>query len=180
MSSFRRKEKGERFIISRIEFGEHKIDAFSQWFNNYPYIVLGSDKSSAVRSRFDLAHELGHLILHAHIDLEALCKKDVLDRVEKEANYFAGAFLLPRDIFLSEVIYKTIDHFIMLKKRWKVSIQAMVKRCQALDIFNESQVRYLIAQINQRGYRKREPLDEVILYETPYLFKQGIKLLLDN
>jgi len=171
-------EKG--FIISRIEFGEQKIDAFSQWFNNYPYIILGSDKSSATRSRFDLAHELGHLILHVHIDPEMMMKKNVFDRLEKEANYFAGAFLLPRDSFPQEVLYKTIDHFIILKKRWKVSIQAMIKRCESLYILNESQVRYLFAQIAQRGYRKKEPLDDLIPLETPYLLKQAIKLLLDN
>lgn len=168
------------FIISRIEFGEQKIDAFSQWFNEYPYIILGSDKSCAVRSRFDIAHELGHLILHAHIDPETMAQKEVLNRVENEANYFAGAFLLPRDSFPNEVMYKNLDHLLMLKKRWKTSIQAIIKRCQHLEIFSESQVKYLYAQIAQKGYRKKEPLDDVIPYETPYMYKQAIKLLLEH
>lgn len=68
----------------------------------------------------------------------------------------------------------------MLKKRWKVSIGAMVKRCQALGLFSDSQVRYLFIQISQKGYRKREPLDDVIPFEEPYLFKQAIEVLLEN
>lgn len=171
-------EKG--FIVARIEFGEYKIDAFSQWFNNFPYIISGSDKNSAVRSRFNLAHELGHLILHAHIDLEMMSKKEIFERVEREANHFAGAFLLPRDSFPREVMSKSIEHFIILKKRWMVSIQMMVKRCQDLNIYSETQARYLFAQIGQRGYRKSEPLDDSLDFERPYLFKQAIELLLEN
>ncbi|MHB1652319.1 MAG: helix-turn-helix domain-containing protein [Desulfitobacteriaceae bacterium] len=168
------------FIISQIEFGEEKIEAFSQWYNNFPYIILGSDKDAAVRLRFSVAHELGHLVLHNSIDPELMAKKHVFERVEKEAHYFAGAFLLPRDSFPQEVMYKSLDHFILLKKRWKVSAQAMIKRCESLGIFNESQVRYLYAQLSQRGYRRKEPLDDVLPIETPYSFKQAIKLLIDN
>ncbi len=42
-----------------------KIDAFSVWYDAKPYIFLSSDKGSNVRTRFDMAHELGHLIMHA-------------------------------------------------------------------------------------------------------------------
>ena len=45
------------------------MDGFSGWdvVSNTPYIILGDDKGSAVRSRFDVAHELGHLILHRNL-----------------------------------------------------------------------------------------------------------------
>jgi Zn-dependent peptidase ImmA (M78 family)/DNA-binding XRE family transcriptional regulator len=169
-------EKG--FVISRFEFKNYKVDAFSQWLNHTPYIILGSDKSAA-RSRFDAAHELGHLILHSHIDQDKM-KNQILARLEDEANYFAGAFLLPAESFGSEVMSSSIDHFVMMKKRWKVSIQAMIMRCQALGILSESQVRYLFSQINKKGYRKNEPLDNVLQFEQPYLIKQAIELLVEN
>ncbi|PKM79577.1 MAG: transcriptional regulator [Firmicutes bacterium HGW-Firmicutes-14] len=171
-------EKG--FVICNVEFKNHKMDAFSQWYNNVPYIVMGSDKRSASRSRFDLAHELGHLILHPHIDQETMQKKEVLDKLEDEAHYFAGAFLLPSNSFPSEVISNSLEHLTLLKKRWKVSIQAMIMRCEKLGLFKENQVRYLFAQINKKGYRKQEPLDDVIPIEKPYLIKQAFELLLDN
>lgn len=40
-----------------------EIDAFSLWRDDRPYIFLNTSKS-AERSRFDAAHELGHLVLH--------------------------------------------------------------------------------------------------------------------
>jgi Zn-dependent peptidase ImmA (M78 family)/DNA-binding XRE family transcriptional regulator len=171
-------EKG--FVICNIGIKNKKVDAFSQWYHNVPYIVYGTGFDSAVRARFDLAHELGHLILHPNIDQSELSKKEVFDRVEEEAMYFAGAFLLPYDSFSSDITSVSIDHFIMLKKRWKVSIQAMIMRCRNLQLLTENQTRYLFMQINKKGYKKREPLDNVIKFEQPYLFKQALELLIDN
>lgn len=171
-------EKG--FVICDIETGNKKIDAFSRWYNNVPYILHGTDKGSAVRARFDLAHELGHLIMHLNIEQSQLSQKDVLDRVEDEANYFAGAFLLPASSFAGEIMSVSIEHFIMLKRRWKVSIAAMIKRCHNLNLINDNQVKNLFIQMNKRGIRIKEPLDDVLELERPYLFKQAIELLISN
>lgn len=168
------------FVIGNIEFFDRKVDAFSQWYNNVPYVVMGSFKKSSVRTRFDLAHELGHLILHSGIDQNSLGKKEVLDRIEAEAYYFAGAFLLPSNSFVNEVMASSLEHLLLLKKRWKVSLQAMVKRCENLNMFSESQVRYAFAQINKRGYRTKEPYDDIIEFEQPYLLKQAIETLIEN
>ena len=42
-----------------------EIDAFCFWRKDVPYIFLNINKSSE-RTRFDGAHELGHLVLHRH------------------------------------------------------------------------------------------------------------------
>lgn len=168
------------FVIGNINFSNKKIDAFSRWFNNVPYIVLETDNSSAVRNRFDLAHELGHLILHQNIDEDSIRNKNVLDKIEDEANCFAGAFLLPNNSFAEEVMSTSLEHFVILKKRWKVSIQAMIKRCENLNLLTESQVRYLFMQISKKGLRRKEPLDDTLQFENPYLIKQAIKLLIEN
>lgn len=168
------------FVICNIQFRNKKVDAFSQWLNRVPYIMLGTDNSTAVRVRFDLAHELGHLILHSDIDQESITKKDILDRIEDEAHYFAGAFLLPIDSFPEEVVSSSLDHLIYLKKRWKVAVSAIIKRCEKLDLFTESQIRYLNTQMTKRGYWRQEPFDDQWEIEKPYLLKQAVELLIDN
>ena len=169
------------FIITRIKIGNKKIDAFSTWDNEYPYIFLGNDKESACRSRFDLAHELGHLLMHREIDKEELKNdKDLAARIEYQANYFASAFLLPLEEFNREVISSSIDSFILLKGKWNVSISAMIKRCQMANILTDNQIRYLNSQMIKYGYYKNEPLDKEINKEKPYLFKQAFEVLLDN
>ncbi|MCE9656559.1 XRE family transcriptional regulator [Clostridium celatum] len=168
------------FTISRLEFNNKKVDAFSRWYQGVPYIVLGSDKNSAVRSRFDLAHELGHLIMHRHINQDDLSNKNTLDKIELEANQFAAAFLLPLSSFNKEVISSSINHFVILKERWKVSISAMIRRCSDANILTDNQIRYLNSQMIKYNYYRKEPLDDVIKIEEPYLIKQGLNLLLEN
>lgn len=168
------------FFVSRFEIGENKTDGFSYWINSRPYIFLASDKNCAVRSRFDAAHELGHLILHFGIDMESLQDSKILDRLEKEANTFASAFLLPRNTFGSEIMSSSIDSFVTLKKRWKVSIAAMIYRCESLGIFSDNQIIYLNKQISIRKWRKGEPFDDDMPLEMPSLLKQSINLLIKN
>lgn len=172
-------EKG--FIITKLQIGTKKIDAFSTWDNEVPYIFIGNEKNSACRLRFDLAHELGHLIMHKNIDeKEAKNDKNLYNRMEFQANYFAGAFLLPLESFDREVISSSIDNFIMLKSKWNVSIGAMIKRCQSANILTDNQIRYLNSQMIKYHYYQKEPLDDKIPVENPYLFKQAFKLLIDN
>ena len=153
-----------------------KTDACSQWYNNRPFVFLTSDKQSAVRSRFDLAHELGHFFLH-HIDENEVVGKSSYKRLEDEANRFAGAFLLPEKEFAKDLVSTSIHHFISLKQKWKVSIAGMIYRCKDLDLLSENQISYLWRQLSSNGYRKREPLDDLLLEEKPFMLKSAIELL---
>ncbi len=165
-------------VITKLEIGNKKIDAFSKWESEIPYVFLGSDKDSAVRSRFDLAHELGHLILHRNIDEEDL--EENINLIEHQADWFAASFLLPLRSLDKEVLSSSIDNFVLLKKRWKVSISAMIRRCRECDILTENQIKYLHSQMIKNRYYKREPLDDVIVSEKPYLFKQAFEILVEN
>jgi Zn-dependent peptidase ImmA (M78 family)/transcriptional regulator with XRE-family HTH domain len=164
-------------VVCRYEVTDGNIDAFSFWNGDRPFVFLSSDKSSAVRSRFDAVHELGHLILHRWIDQDDLEDPIVLKRVEAEANRFAGAFLLPNNSFPNEVYSPRLDAFIELKRRWKVAIQAMIYRCKDLEIFDEYQVTNLYKQISFRKWRKKEPLDDVIPFERPRLLGKAAELV---
>lgn len=167
-------------IISRIKVGNNKIDAFSKWVNGTPYVFLSIDKGSAVRSRFDIAHELCHILLHQHITKEDMENKEKMNQIEKEADAFAGAFLLPTETFAREVFSSSLDNLISLKERWKVSVSCMIKRCYDLNIFSENQVTYLKKQMTYKNYWRKEPLDDKIQCEIPYLYKQIFELLLEN
>lgn len=81
-----------------------KTDAYSAWTkkSNRPFIILGNFKKSSVRRNFDLAHELGHLILHYGINILELTTKEY-EKIEKEANLFAANFLLPEEMFKNDI-----------------------------------------------------------------------------
>ena len=111
-----------------------------------------------------------------HVDNDQLIKN--LKQIEEEANLFASAFLLPRDSFGQEVMSSSIEHFITLKKRWNVSIQAMIMRCQTLGILSENQILYLWKQVSKRRMKKREPLDDEVNPEEPSLLRLGIETII--
>ena len=168
-------------MVSKMKLRLKKLDAFSVWFDNKPFIFLSEDKNTNARVRFDIAHELGHLIMHAdNYSDEDLEKKAIHEKLENEADRFAGAFLLPSKTFSKDVFSTSIDHFIQLKSKWKASIGCMIYRCETLGILSPNQIKYLKDQMTSRVYWKKEPLDNEMPIEKPYALKQALTLLLDN
>lgn len=91
-------------MVSKMQLRLNKLDAFSVWFDNKPFIFLSSDKDTNVRIRFDIAHELGHLLMHAdYYSEEDLKNSAIHEKLENEADRFAGAFLLPKESFSKDV-----------------------------------------------------------------------------
>ncbi len=168
-------------VVSSTKLKLQKLDGLSEWYNNTPYIFMSRDKDTNCRIRFGIAHEIGHLLMHAgNIPPEDIVKDVVHKKLEDEANRFAGAFLLPKETFQYDVFKTSIDHFIQLKAKWKVSLSAMIYRCNALDLLTTSQLKYLNDQMTQRVYWHHEPLDNEMPIERPFAHKQAINLLLDN
>jgi Zn-dependent peptidase ImmA (M78 family)/transcriptional regulator with XRE-family HTH domain len=169
-------------VVCRCAMNGEDIEAFSFWSGPRPFIFMASEKEAGVRLRYDLAHELGHLILHRWIEQSELEDKGTLKAIEAEADKFAGAFLLPSTSFPNEVYTTRLDAFIPLKERWKVSIQAMVYRCRDLEIISDDQALNLYKQISFRKWRKKEPLDDPhrIPLEQPRLLKRAIELVLES
>ena len=117
-------------IVTGFDTNEDKIDAFSQRTivagNDIYFIAVALGSRPEGRIRFDMAHELGHILLHPWSeDLEAITKDEFKAR-ERQANMFASAFLLPRDSFGKDIAsYPTdLKYYQFLKNKWKVSIQA--------------------------------------------------------
>ncbi|AWV23301.1 Transcriptional regulator [Roseomonas mucosa] len=165
-------------IITRFNMGSEKIDAFSCWLAGRPFIVLGTDRRSASRSRFDAAHELGHLLLHREITQEDIETKTVRDRIEAEANAFAGAFLLPRTSMLKEFYSTRLSHLEGLKRRWRVSMQAIAHRAKQIGILDDDQYVNFRKQISAQKMLMVEPLDEELPLEQPKLLLKAWELIL--
>ena len=152
------------------------MDAVSCWQGGRPFILSSAEVSSGPRSTYNLAHELGHVLLHAGVEVSS----DSLSRIEKQANRFAGAFLLPRETFSQEVLGTSVSYFESLKKRWGVAISAMAYRCKDLKIFNENQFSYLMRQMNARRIRKVEPLDDAFPVERPSLLAESLRMIVER
>ncbi|MEM7441595.1 MAG: XRE family transcriptional regulator [Pseudomonadota bacterium] len=170
-------------VVCRVEMEGENVEAFSFWSGDRPFVFLSSDKSSGARARYDAAHEMGHLCLHRWIGEEEIEDKSRLKEIEREANRFAGAFLLPRRSFPNEVYSSRAESFIDLKARWKAAIQAMVYRCKDLGLFDDRQATNLYKQISYKKWRKTEPLDDgpsKIEIEAPVVLAQITSLLLES
>lgn len=147
--------------------------------NGRPFVFLGQIKQSRSRSRFDLAHELGHLVLHQHYSTDDLLEKEVLKRIESEANAFASAFLMPRDEILRDLQDVSLPALERLKPKWGTSIGAMVHRAKDLGLITSEKYTLLCADISSRGWRGRrpEPLEDQVPAINRTLAKKCFLLL---
>jgi Zn-dependent peptidase ImmA (M78 family) len=144
------------------ELGKHL--GMSLFVNGTPVIRVsrptGSGGIPGDRQRFTLAHELGHVTLHASCPPPETA--DHAKAFEKQAHRFAGAFLLPGDSFLSDLDEVggrvTLSTLSKLKERWGAAIKAMVVRLQQLHRIDMDQARSLYKQISARGWNKNEPM----------------------
>jgi Zn-dependent peptidase ImmA (M78 family)/transcriptional regulator with XRE-family HTH domain len=169
-------------ILSRVFVGAEKLDAFSQWSDKYkiPFVMLGRDKSSACRQRFDAAHELAHVVLHRAVDPKRLNSAADYKILEDQAHYFASALLMPAESFSNDLYAPTLDAMLSIKERWRVSVAAMIKRCEALDIISDDGARRLWINYNRRGWRIVEPFDGKIEKERPRLLRRSMTMLLSE
>lgn len=126
------------------------VDAFSCWRNGEPYVFLNTFKTTE-RSRFDAAHELGHLVLHKHGGPKQGRS------AEHEAHLFAASFLMPQDDVLATIPYVAgLDGIVRSKARWGVSAAALAYRLHKLNVLTDWQHRTFCIQINRR-YGSNEP-----------------------
>lgn len=127
------------------------VDAFSCWRNGTPYVFLNTLKS-AEHSRFDAAHELGHLVLHKHGG--PANNRDA----EKEANDFASSFLMPSaDVEAQIPLITKLDQLVKAKKRWGVSVAALAYRLNRIGRISDWHYRDYCIQMSRLGYRTNEP-----------------------
>lgn len=172
-------------IVSAFDVESDKIDAFTQVHDlkDYPQycVVVGNNKKSAVRRNFDMAHELGHIILHSSVENIEELSQDQLRKIEDQANEFAAAFLMPKEAFLKDLIMpNNIVSYVALKEKWHVSISAMLIRARSLQVIDMKQYQSLMKAMSYRQWRTREPLDDKLVVPNPTLFTSAIEILFEN
>jgi Zn-dependent peptidase ImmA (M78 family)/DNA-binding XRE family transcriptional regulator len=103
------------------------------------------------RQRFNLAHELGHLVLKPTRKVEE----------EKAAFRFAGAFLAPRHCIDREIgTHRSrirLEELLIIKRRFGLSIQALLRRLLDIGTIGDSQYRWWFMFLAKMKWRRDEP-----------------------
>jgi Zn-dependent peptidase ImmA (M78 family) len=140
-------------VVARLATGHEKVDAFSVPFGDRPIVMMSAAKGKKDRSRFDLAHELGHLAMHQPTQRATKLAED-------EANRFAAEFLMPaHDIHPLLPSRPDWDRLGALKRTWGVSIASLLYRARELRKMDETTYVQAMKVLSARGWRRHEPVD---------------------
>lgn len=144
-------------IIIPARFDNRDLDGISFRFPGLPPMFFVNRDTPGDRYRFSLAHELGHMIMHSVPDED--------DKLEKEADEFAAAFLMPATEIKSYLVYPSLGKLGRAKEYWKVSLKALIKRAYDLKLITPQQYKGLNINYSKAGYTRNEPYP--IEYERP-------------
>lgn len=135
-------------VILTTDFGTRKLMGMSCWERDTPPLFYLNDRMSTADLRWTLAHELGHLVMHA---------VPPVGDPEEEADAFAGEFLAPRALVVPQLRKLTFDRLFPLKMAWRLSIKALIVRAQRSGAIGQEAAQRLFKQYSARGYNSAEP-----------------------
>lgn len=153
-------------VVIPCNFDSDLIDAVSQRIDGLPILFFINMNAPADRIRHTLCHELGHMLLHTTTFLDD-------DVMEREADRFAGAFLMPEKAFRSQLRRFDFRQVANMKKYWKVAMSSIVMRADSLNLITPYQKKSFFIQLSKLGYRKNEP------YEPSKEYPNKIRRLID-
>lgn len=166
--------RGVRVFYVR-ERSDH-LDGFAFWSQDTPYIFLNSLQDDPARVRFDLAHELGHLVMHRELEMDVKSLRKSNDQIETMAHGFAAEFLAPWDTLKDEVPpIPNIDSLARLRRRWRMSMQAIVKQMHANGYLSDSAYTNAFRKFSSLGYR-RGPEPVWITPDTSAIHKRFLEV----
>ncbi|MEV0735125.1 ImmA/IrrE family metallo-endopeptidase [Streptomyces sp. NPDC050549] len=149
------------------------VDAHSFDSKLRPVVVLNPIKRDYYRQRFDVAHELGHLMMHSDAEPGGRI-------VEAQAHRFAAELLMPadqiRDLLPAAMGGTAWQTLARLKEQWGVSIQALLYRARWLGRLSDTSYRNAMTTISARGWRRNEP-GLISAIEQPSLLPRAVELL---
>ncbi|MBW0106072.1 ImmA/IrrE family metallo-endopeptidase [Pseudonocardia sp. KRD291] len=154
--------------VVRLEDASKKVDAFSHQQGQRPLVLLSPAKQDKARSRFDAAHELGHLLMHHDVEPGSRL-------VEQQAHTFAADFLTPASQIIGDLPDK-LDWvvFHQLKRRWGISLKALVVRAHTLGRINPTTYQRGMRQLSTWGYPEPGSLGPP---EAPVLLPRALELV---
>ena len=147
-------------VVIPCDFGTMSMDATSIWLTGKNPLVFINKDVPGDRWRYTLCHELGHLVMH----------NEPSDYMEREADQFAAAMLMPESDVAPDLSNVTLKHLARIKPYWKVSIQALLERAYSIERITGNQRRYFYINLSKHGYRTREPAP--LERETPRLHRR--------
>ncbi|MGH2880042.1 MAG: XRE family transcriptional regulator [Solirubrobacteraceae bacterium] len=164
-------------FVCRPPAVSQRVDAFSRWFDTRPLVVLSDVKRDKARSRFDAAHELGHLVMHHEPEFS--------DRVqERQAHAFAAAILMPAAEVKEDLPSRPPrggdwERLKEAQLRWGVSTAALLYRAKELGTlsdaaFRRAMTRYNVLRLgNEDGTVLGAP-------EEPRLLPEAVQALMNH
>jgi Zn-dependent peptidase ImmA (M78 family) len=113
-----------------------KVDTFSRYSASVAVIFPDQEIQSSSRWNFEIAHELGHLVMRRGVRTGSR-------ETEEAANAFASAFMMPREAFAREFreLPFSWPHIFELKKRWHTSAAAALSRAYDLKLIEAVEYR---------------------------------------
>ena len=157
-------------VILALPVVGKKHDAFSTWHmegdDSYPLIATLAG-SPGDRIRWNIAHEIGHLLLH-----NGGSGQDI----EREADTFAAELLTPMDAMSAEIPMRPkLSALYAMKLRWGVSVQSLIRRAREVERVTGEQYTSLFRQVSARGERMSERYQ--ITREKPRMYRKMAEVL---
>ncbi len=112
-------------------------------FNTRPLIIV-RQSNSWERTRWTLAHEIGHLTLHASGNVTATC--------EEQASQFASELLAPAALLAKEVSRApSLVELLPVKAKWGLSLGALLRHLHTSGLLSEPRFEALRRQLYTRA-----------------------------
>ncbi len=153
-------------FVFRVDFGTDQLDGFTLIGRGQTPSIFVSSAVPSDRARFTMAHELGHRVMHR--------ESPGRPQMEDEANQFAAEFLMPADDIREQLGSTSLERFATLKRNWRVSMQALIRRSQTLGRLSKDQARYLYIRLSKLHLRRDEGV--YLPEETPTLLRELIDM----
>lgn len=152
----------------------HTVDAFSVVIVDRPIIITTPRRTENVfRHRFSIAHEIGHLLLHADTGEHSAA-------IEKEADEFAAAFLTPA-ASMDAALPQRLDLAALdrLGRNWGVSPTSLIRRMVERGRTTESSARRAYQRLSAVYDSKADPTS-AYPGEVPTLLRKAADLAGDH
>ncbi|MFV5490486.1 ImmA/IrrE family metallo-endopeptidase [Acinetobacter sp. ASP199] len=165
-------------VITDFNSISSEVDALSLICQR-PIIVRNTSKNSACRQRFDIAHEIGHMVLH-----NGVTTGDTL--TESQAHRFSSALLLPQAMLRTNfpILFKggrfDWNKMSEFKQIWGISKAAILYRAKQLNLIDDNQYKTGAIHLRVNGEARQESEDIRMPIETPSLLQDAINIILSD
>ncbi len=136
------------FSVGVVDAPE-SFDALTVMSSDGERLIVLRSEVPGDRQRFTLAHELGHYFIEGGVD------------IEKSADLFAGALLVPRETLIADVGERrnniSLDELHDLKMKYGASMMAILYRMRDVGIISDTVLKRYQILFSKNNWRKVEP-----------------------